>query len=118
MWKVLGTIFNTSRSSFVAGRSDIGRYHSRASAFQLFGSRHSGAMNLKMAGLLPAGPIDASVWKAWTTAIAAKTGIKGKELFMPIRLALTGCDSGPELAPLLQIMGRDRILARLKGVSA
>jgi glutamyl-tRNA synthetase len=68
--------------------------------------------------LLPAGPIDASIWKAWTTAIAAETGIKGKGLFMPLRLALTGCDSGPELAPLLEIMGRDRILARLDGVSA
>ena len=50
--------------------------------------------------LLPAGPIDASIWKAWTTAIAAETGIKGKGLFMPLRLALTGRDSGPELAPL------------------
>jgi glutamyl-tRNA synthetase len=39
-------------------------------------------------------------------------------LFMPIRLALTGRDSGPELASLLLIMGRDRILARLNGVSA
>ena len=68
--------------------------------------------------LLPAGPIDASIWKVWTTAIAAETGIKGKGLFMPLRLALTGRDSGPELASLLQIMGRDRILARLKGVSA
>ena len=68
--------------------------------------------------LLPAGPIDASIWKAWTTAIAAETGIKGKGLFMPLRLALTGCDSGSELAPLLEIMGRDRILSRLNGVAA
>jgi glutamyl-tRNA synthetase len=68
--------------------------------------------------LLPAGPVDASIWKMWTTAIATETGIKGKGLFMPLRLALTGRDSGPELAPLLAIMGRDRILARLKGVSA
>ena len=68
--------------------------------------------------LLPAGPIDASIWKVWTTAIATETGIKGKDLFMPLRLALTGRDSGPELASLLKIMGRDRILARLKGVSA
>ena len=68
--------------------------------------------------LLPAGPVDASIWKMWTTAIAAETGIKGKGLFMPLRLALTGRDSGPELASLLAIMGRDRILARLNGVSA
>jgi glutamyl-tRNA synthetase len=68
--------------------------------------------------LLPEGPVDASTWKMWTTAIATETGIKGRELFMPIRLALTGRDSGPELASLLLIMGRDRILARLNGVSA
>ncbi len=68
--------------------------------------------------LLPAGPIDASIWKMWTTAIAAETGIKGKGLFMPLRLALTGRDSGPELASLLAIMGRERILARLNGVPA
>ncbi len=68
--------------------------------------------------LLPEGPVDASIWKMWTTAIAAETGKKGKGLFMPLRLALTGRDTGPELAPLLAIMGRDRILARLNGVSA
>ena len=68
--------------------------------------------------LLPAGPIDASIWKMWTNAIAAETGIRGKGLFMPLRLALTGRSSGPELASLLAIMGRDRILARLNGVSA
>ena len=68
--------------------------------------------------LLPAGPVDASIWQMWTTAIATETGIKGKGLFMPLRLALTGRDSGPELASLLAIMGRDRILARLNGVSA
>ena len=68
--------------------------------------------------LLPAGPIDASIWKMWTTAIATETGIKGKGLFMPLRLALTGRDTGPELASMLAIMGRDRIIARLNGVFA
>jgi glutamyl-tRNA synthetase len=58
------------------------------------------------------------MWKSWTGAIAAQTGAKGKNLFMPLRLALTGRDSGPELAPLLEIMGRDRILARLGGQEA
>ncbi len=68
--------------------------------------------------LLPEGPLDASIWKAWTSAIAAKTGTKGKGLFLPLRLALTGRNSGPELASLLAIMGRDRVFARLNGVSA
>ena len=68
--------------------------------------------------LLPEGPVDASIWKMWTTAIATETGTKGRGLFMPLRLALTGRDYGPELASLLAIMGRDRILARLNGVPA
>ena len=68
--------------------------------------------------LLPEGLIDDSIWKVWITAITAETGIRGKELFLPLRLALTGRDVGPELAPLLAIMGRERILARLNGVKA
>ena len=67
---------------------------------------------------MPQGDLDASIWKGWTTAIAAETGIKGKGLFMPLRLALTGVEAGPELAPLLGIMGRDRVLARLQGMPA
>ncbi len=70
------------------------------------------------AALLPPSPIDASTWKGWTNAIAAETGAKGKGLFMPLRLALTGLDAGPELAPLLSLMGRTRILARLHGAAA
>ena len=70
------------------------------------------------AALLPSGPLDSSIWKEWTNAIAVETGVKGKGLFMPLRHALTGRDSGPELAPLLAIIGRERILARLNGVSA
>jgi glutamyl-tRNA synthetase len=39
-------------------------------------------------------------------------------LFMPLRLALTGREKGPEIAPLLAFIGRDRIIARLRGESA
>ncbi len=63
--------------------------------------------------LLPAEPWDGTTWKAWTDAVKAKTGRKGKPLFMPLRLALTGLDHGPELAQLLPLIGRDRALARL-----
>ena len=70
------------------------------------------------AELLPEGGIGADTWDAWTAAVAAETGLKGKALFMPLRLALTGRRSGPELAPLLPLMGRERILARLRGEAA
>ncbi|MBT6122103.1 MAG: glutamate--tRNA ligase, partial [Candidatus Puniceispirillum sp.] len=70
------------------------------------------------ASLLPDGDLSAEIWSDWTKSIAAKTGVKGKGLFMPLRLALTGQDKGPEIAPLLAFMGRDRVIARLQGDSA
>jgi len=46
--------------------------------------------------------------------VKAATGRKGRELFHPLRLALTGRDSGPELGLLLPLIGRERVLARLR----
>ena len=60
--------------------------------------------------LLPEGPFDGGTWGNWTAAVKEATGRKGKGLFMPLRLALTGQASGPnmgDLMPLLQkIPGR------------
>jgi glutamyl-tRNA synthetase len=70
------------------------------------------------ADLLPEGDLSADIWSDWTKAVAAATGAKGKGLFMPLRLALTGQTKGPEIAPLLVFMGRDRIIARLQGDKA
>ena len=41
------------------------------------------------------------------------TGQKGKNLFMPIRVATTGQTHGPELPNTIQLLGKDRVLARL-----
>ncbi|WP_113913064.1 glutamate--tRNA ligase [Roseovarius dicentrarchi] len=57
--------------------------------------------------LLPEGPLDEGSWAAWTTAVKEETGRKGKQLFMPLRKALTGQAHGPEMAqvlPLLQVI--------------
>lgn len=70
------------------------------------------------AELLPEGTLGADMWQSWTKAIAAETGAKGRGLFMPLRLALTGRERGPEVAPLLAFMGRERVLARLRGETA
>jgi glutamyl-tRNA synthetase len=67
------------------------------------------------AEMLPAGDISADIWTTWTKATAEASGAKGRGLFMPLRLALTGREKGPEIAPLLGFMGRERIIARLKG---
>lgn len=68
--------------------------------------------------VLPAAPWDTTTWKAWTEAVKTETGLKGKALFMPLRLALTGLDHGPELAALLPLIGPDKVQARLAGQSA
>lgn len=72
----------------------------------------------KAAALLPSEPWDQETWGAWTKAVAAETGAKGRGLFHPLRLALTGLEHGPELKKLLPLIGRDRSLARLKGETA
>ena len=57
-------------------------------------------------------------FKAWTRAIAEATGRKGARLFMPLRSALTGATHGPELAPLVGLMGTARVLGRLERAQA
>jgi len=56
-------------------------------------------------------------WRALTDELKRTTGKKGRELFHPLRLALTGRDSGPEMAPLFARMGRERALKRLEAVA-
>ena len=55
--------------------------------------------------LLPEAPYTTETWGAWTNAVKEATGRKGKALFMPLRLAVTGQAHGPDMAsfmPLLQ----------------
>ena len=63
---------------------------------------------------LPPAPLGPDSWKSWTQAVAAATGAKGRALYHPLRLALTGEDQGPEMAGLLPLIGHDRALARLR----
>ena len=62
---------------------------------------------------LPPEPWDEGTWAAWTDALKVATGRKGKALFLPLRLALTGEDQGPDLKALLPLIGRARTLERL-----
>jgi len=72
----------------------------------------------KAADLLPPEPWDENTWSAWTKAVSAATAKKGRDLFHPLRLALTARESGPEMKKLLPLMGRAKVLARLKGETA
>ena len=65
------------------------------------------------AATLPPEPWDAATWVAWTSTLKRATGRKGRDLFHPLRMALTGRESGPELAALLPLIGRARASARL-----
>lgn len=63
--------------------------------------------------LLPAAPWDEATYDAWLSAVKPTTPRKGKELFMPIRKALTGLDHGPELKKLLPLLGAEKTKQRL-----
>jgi glutamyl-tRNA synthetase len=66
------------------------------------------------ADLFPLGDITDSTWQEWTRKIASTTGKSGKNLFLPLRLALTGMEEGPELKHLLPLIGRNEVLRRLR----
>jgi glutamyl-tRNA synthetase len=68
--------------------------------------------------LLPGADWDDGVWPAWTAAIAAESGLKGKALFMPLRKALTGQEHGPDMKTLLPLIGYERAAKRLAGEAA
>jgi glutamyl-tRNA synthetase len=70
------------------------------------------------ADVLPSGPYDAAAWTVFVDAVKAKTGAKGRALFMPLRQALTGLDHGPEMAPLFALIGPEKARARLMGKAA
>lgn len=65
------------------------------------------------AEVLPPAPWNETTFNTWINAVKEKTGKKGKDLFMPIRQALTGMDHGPELPVLLPLLGPEKVKARL-----
>lgn len=69
------------------------------------------------AQLLP-DTLDETSWSVLTEALKERTGAKGKKLFMPLRLALTGQSRGPEMAVLLPLIGAEKARARLNGKRA
>ena len=70
------------------------------------------------ASCLPSEPWNGETWSAWTATLKGLSGRKGRALFHPLRLALTGRESGPELAALLPLIGRVRALDRLSARAA
>ena len=65
------------------------------------------------ADLLPKEPYTIDSWDEWILEISKKTGKKGKDLFMPLRMALTGKEKGPELKFLLPLLTKNNIMKKL-----
>jgi len=61
-----------------------------------------------------AGDFTSESIKTLIKTIQKDTGVKGKNLFMPIRIASTGSMHGPELNTSLELLGRDRVVTRVK----
>lgn len=72
----------------------------------------------KASTLLPEGKWDENTWGMWIEAVKKATGRKGKELFMPLRKALTARESGPELKDILPLIGKEKAISRLNGREA
>lgn len=68
--------------------------------------------------MLPPAPWGETIWNDWINAVKEKSGRKGRALFHPLRLALTGREDGPEMKALLPLIGYDRAHARLSGQKA
>lgn len=64
--------------------------------------------------LLPKETITENTWTNWTNALKLQTGRKGKSLFMPLRLAITGLEHGPEMRNVISLMGIERVCTRLQ----
>lgn len=58
--------------------------------------------------MLPPPPYGPEAWKDWTGAVREATGRKGKGLFMPLRLALTGQAQGPDMGALMPLLQKVR----------
>ena len=71
----------------------------------------------RAASLLPEEPWNLDTWSNWTGRLKQATGRKGRALFHPLRLALTGRETGPDLKHLLPLIGRPRALARIAGTA-
>jgi len=63
--------------------------------------------------MLPAEPWTEETWSEWTGKLKEATGRKGKELFMPLRQALTGMSHGPEMPLMMTLIGPEKVKNRL-----
>ncbi len=61
---------------------------------------------------IPEDPFSYETWDNWTKSINDKTGLRGKSLYMPLRLILTGKEKGPELKNFLPLLNKETLLRK------
>jgi len=69
------------------------------------------AMKLEMEKI---SELNLEIFKTVMGNVQTETGVKGKEIWMPVRSALTGLTEGPELPQVIQIFGKDKVLILLE----
>ena len=80
---------------------------------QFKGTIQDEAFLAEAARLLPPAPWDDQVWSRWTKQLGEATSRRGRDLYLPLRLALTAREEGPEMKNLILLLGYDRVRARL-----
>jgi glutamyl-tRNA synthetase len=109
---------NLDENFWLAVRGNLNRFDEIAEWWKICREKieiqHEDADFLKQAAeLLPDEPWGADTWSIWIEKLKTATGRKGKMLFMPLRLALTGAEHGPELQVILPLIGRKMAMERL-----
>ncbi len=72
------------------------------------------ALENLISGIQKDNEMSSDKFKSLLSAIQKETGIKGKALYQPIRLALTGEEHGPELGLIAYVLGKEEVITRLK----
>jgi glutamyl-tRNA synthetase len=105
---------------WLAVRPNVEKLEDAARWWRVVHGEFEGAMvdrpfTARAAELLPPEPWGEATWALWTDALKAETGRKGKELFAPLRMALTGQPHGPDMKSLLPLIPRERAVRLLRG---
>jgi glutamyl-tRNA synthetase len=79
--------------------------------------RNAGERMAKLAEKLSAAAWDSESLETALKQLAAELGVKPAELIHPCRVAVSGTSAGPSLYHMLEVLGRDRVLSRLRRFS-
>jgi nondiscriminating glutamyl-tRNA synthetase len=80
----------------------------------LLNSRNRETLRTILSVLEVSPKITPDAWPSLLSQLEEKTGLRGKDLYAPLRAGITGKTKGPELAKTLPLLGKERIINRLK----